>query len=113
MIVQATNGRFYRNPTIINEKWYLHVDDCGAFIKRKGRVSWRTARSPLRSAGIKCVIDHPCTDGKAILHGAFTTVSIFKIKLRGPIPVPTHSEAELHFTPSEKELNGERLLTWQ
>ncbi len=115
MIVQATDGQFYRNPIFQKDNWLLEVTDDGSFIKRKGSVVWTTARKPLAGGGVKCRLEESAPAGRAIFDSRLERVCVFRVSLTGRIPVPTSHQGVLATEPNHKELEDldEVVISWK
>jgi hypothetical protein len=115
MIVQATDGQFYRNPIVIRDKFLLEVTDDGSFIKRKGDVVWTTAQKGLRGGGVKCKHEETVGKGRAIFASRLEQVSVFRVTLLGRIPVPDSHQGVLEVAPNHKELEDldEVVISWK
>jgi hypothetical protein len=114
MLVQAVDGKFYRNPVVSHPTWLLEANRDGVFIKRKGNAQWATARRPLKAAGIKFVLEEICQHESVILESKLVKAAVFRIQLRGAIPIPQRHQGVLDDAPTAKELDmmDECLLSW-
>lgn len=112
MIVESQDGYFYKNPIIQFDKWMLEVNDDGVFVKRKGKMTWKTARGYLRGGGVKCRYVGVKSDTTAILGSRLVNVSVFEVELKGPIPTPQTYESKFTLVPSE-EMEGQQVVKWR
>lgn len=113
MIVQANNGKFYKNPKVVHDTWAIECVDDEIIFTRAGIVTWRTARKVLRPGGVNCVISEDRGHGQTILGGQLVATCKFKIILRGPIPIPDTYDNEFELYPHVLEMEGEKVLSWK
>lgn len=89
MYIQATDRRYYEDPTILGHRWILFTEDDKVLVARIGRVSWSTTRRHLPKAGISCSLINPMKDRVMLIDPHYMTLaSVFEVKLRKPIPPP-------------------------
>lgn len=115
MIVQAKDGHYYKNPTIEFDGWALEVNADGSFVKRKGMITWATARKYIPDTGVKCRYEGTISPSTAIIQGVIEKCSVFRVSLHGPIPIPTTHNGKLILKPTSADLDhaDEALLAWQ
>ena len=113
MIVEAVDGKFYKNPFIVWPKWCLDInDDEGVTVKKTGSATWNTARQYAKEGGVKCRFADSLGAGRIILEGRLVPVYVFRVTLRGPIPIPSSHAVVLDTCPTTEELDGEEVISW-
>ena len=105
MMIQSTDGFYYRNPVILGHRWVLFIEDNYVLIARKDRVMWTTARRPLAKVGIHCKLISPTNDRKVVIGEEYIKSSIFKIKLLKPLPLPDQHQGKTSMPENEEVLS--------
>ena len=113
MIIQAIDGKYYRDPFFVQPKWCLDVNDHdGITIKKTGSATWSTARRHAKEGGVKCRFSNNRGPGSIILGGRLVPVSIFEVELKAPIPIPTSHDGVFSEKPVFSEHDLEEVLSW-
>ncbi len=111
MIIQSTDGHFYRNPVIdLGDRKLVCDDTNGVRLIRQKYVTWRVANHGLRELGITLkqagdpeLIDH-------IFNGQLCPSVAFSVIVKKPIPTPTAFDTDIvAFTPDDSE----ETLLWE
>lgn len=96
--VQAVDGHFYVNPAFWQKNWaVIFNDEPVLFYKKAG---WKTARKVLRPAGIQAAWAGGPDEDVIVLDNKLASVTKFKLRLTGPIPVPVWFDAVLEGPPA-------------
>ena len=112
MIVQSTDGHYYLNPSFQGPNWVVKMVDCVELKYRQRSskpVSWKTARKVLRPAGIKAAFYDFTGFDSEIIGDKLQTVTVYGIRLLGPIPTPCGFEARV----GKPDPNDFDLASWE
>lgn len=109
MLVQAIDGRWYKNPVFPEGKWILRCTQDESLLIYRGQVGWRTARQDLTDCKIKAKrLPDASEEVTEIIGGKMVNATQFKVKLLARIPVPPVFEASV----SDATGADEEVLSW-
>lgn len=119
MIIQASNGRYYRNPVWRSYDGIVTAFDNEIRFYRRGciRVGWRTAVKALTAMGIRAKPVGEATKGSAIFQheneefGKLLPTTEFEITFSFPPPVPSACEQDIDPEP-EPTSDDEAIVKW-
>lgn len=92
MLIQATDGRFYKNPILRMGLTLLGFRDDNLVLLRPGRVSWGTLVKGTRSAGLYVASEGNLFYGSDVVKDILCEVTLCKVRPTRPIPVPDFFE---------------------
>lgn len=105
MIIQASDGKFYRDPVWYTDKAVVWVDAEVLTLSRVGGVGWRTAVKELTALGIRARCVKGPESGSAIFlrdgdeNGRLMSCVHFQIALISIPPTPSQSKLILESAP--------------
>lgn len=105
MIIQAQDYKFYSNPIIYGEGWYVSFEERPELTCR-GKISARTA---LAASGVAATLSDRLEADRRIFPGTIVLqpVKVWTIKVKAPIPVPT-----LFKQGPMTECSGPEVMVW-
>lgn len=98
MIVKATDGFAYGDPTFSGDGWRIEPTDYGIRVVVRGsrEMNWNTVLKKLKGFPRKCLI--PLSTGEsmmAVFGDDYVKATSFDIRMNEPVPVPVSFTARL------------------